>query len=182
MVYVVAAYSITFGVLLIYGILLQHRARVARARLAIGRAPRVRSAAGAASPGDATLGAGAAADAPRSGGLEGERGFNLGAALLAPFWIWAHGQPRVGVALLVAVAALAAAQASGLRLAVLLLAPLVLGASLFFGVVGNRIAATRHADGDPVALAQSQLPWALAGAVLYTVVLPWAWQLWLAPS
>lgn len=159
MVYVVAAYSITVSVLLIYGVLLQHRARVARARLTEARSP----------------GRGAS-----RGGARGlESGFNLGAALLTPFWAAAHGRPLIGAALLAAFAALAAAQAGGVRLAVLLLAPLLLGASLFFGIVGNRIAATRSADRDPVAFAQSQLPWALAGAVLYTVVLPWVWHFWL---
>ena len=154
MVYVLAAYSITIGVLLIYGVLLQHRARLARVRLA--RAGR------AASP-------------------EQTRGFNLGAALLAPFWAIAHGQPAIGGTLLVTWVAFAAAQASGLRLVVLLLAPLLIGASLFLGVVGNRIIAARSGDRDPIDRERAQLPWALAGVVLYTVVLPWVWHLAAAP-
>ncbi|MBK7949929.1 MAG: hypothetical protein IPK00_14540 [Deltaproteobacteria bacterium] len=149
MVYVVAAYSITIGVLLIYGVLLQHRARLAGAR---------------------------------KGG-----GFNLGAALLAPVWALFHGQPAAGATLLATAAALAAAQASGLALAASLLAALFAGASLFLGVVGNRIASAGSraggvdgTGGEPVARAQAELRWALAGAVLHTVVLPWACYFWLA--
>ncbi|MEZ4332357.1 MAG: hypothetical protein R3F35_11420 [Myxococcota bacterium] len=154
MVYVLAAYTITIGVLLIYGVLLQHRARLARARLA---------------------GAGLAASPEQA------RGFNLGAALLAPFWAIAHGQPAIGGTLLVTWVAFAAAQASGLRLAVLLLGPLLIGASLFFGVVGNRIVAARSGGRDPIRCERGQLPWALAGAVLYAVVLPWVWHFAVGP-
>ena len=150
MVYVVAAYSITISVLLIYGVLLQHRARLA---------------AGARPAG----------------------GFNLGAALLAPIWALFHGQRAAGATLLATTVALAAAQASGLALAAALLGALLAGASLFLGVVGNRIAsAGANAAGldgggaDPVARAQAELRWALAGAVLHTVVLPWACYFWLA--
>lgn len=146
MVYVVAAYSITIGVLLIYGVLLQHRARLAGAR---------------------------------KGG-----GFNLGAALLAPVWALFHGQRAAGATLLATAVALAAAQASGLALAAALLAALLAGASLFFGVVGDRIvnAGTQAegGDGEPAARAQAELRWALAGAVLHTVLLPWACYFWLA--
>ncbi|MFO0691063.1 MAG: hypothetical protein U0900_20365 [Myxococcota bacterium] len=152
MVYVVAAYSITIGVLLIYGVLLQHRARLAGARPVTG--------------------------------------FNLGAALLAPLWALFHGQRAAGAALLVATAAFAAAQASGQAMVAALLATCLLGAALFFGVVGNRLVAAaaasdgrasggRAAGGDPAARARGELRWALAGAVLHTVVLPWACYFWL---
>lgn len=149
MVYVVAAYSITISVLLIYGVLLQHRARLAGAR-----------------PGS---------------------GFNLGAALLAPLWALFHGQRAAGATLLATSVALAAAQAKGLALAAALLGALLAGASLFLGVVGNRIvnagaSAAGHGGvgGDPVARARAELRWALAGAVLHTIVLPWACYFWLA--
>jgi len=138
--YVVAAYSITIGVLLVYGVLLQHRARLAEPR--------------------------------RTGG------FNLGAALLAPFWAFFHGQRAAGAALVVATVALAAARASGHTLAVSLLAPLLVGAGLFFGVVGNRIAGA--GGSEPDARARMELRWALAGAVVHTLVLPWVCYFWLA--
>lgn len=134
LVYVVAAYSITIGVLLVYGVLLQHRARLAGARPATG--------------------------------------FNLGAALLAPLWALCHGQRAAGAALLALTAGLAAAQASGQALVAALLAAGLIGAALFFGVVGNRLVAA--------ASAQAELRWALAGALLHTVVLPWLCYFWLA--
>ena len=50
--------------------------------------------------------------------------------------------------------------------------PIAAGAAL--GVVGHRIAATRLGAERGDALAQAQLPWALAGIVLFVFVLPWA--------
>jgi hypothetical protein len=41
------------------------------------------------------------------------------------------------------------------------------------GVVGNRIAARQPAGADPDAFYSRELRWALAGAVLHTLVLPW---------
>lgn len=139
MAYVVAAYSITISVLLVYGVLLQHRARLAEPR--------------------------------RTGG------FNLGAALLAPLWALFHGQRAAGAALVVATIALAAARASGQTLVVALLAPFLLGAALFFGVVGNRISGAD--GGEPAVRARTELRWALAGALLHTLVVPWACYFWL---
>src|SRR5690606_2558540 len=94
LVYVVAAYSITFGALAIYAVWLQARARLARVRAAgSGRDP-------------AVLG----------------RGFNLGALLLAPFWAWFHGLRGLGFTLLATSLVLVFAGASGLRVAVIALA------------------------------------------------------------
>ena len=156
MIYVVAAYSITFGALAIYGVWLQARARLARIRAAgAGRDP-------------AVLG----------------RGFNLGAALLAPFWAWFHGLRAFGLALLATSVVLVFAEASGLRVAVPALAALLALASLGLGFVGNRLAADRRAATaagvDAAALIQDERRWALAGAVLHTVVAPWAGYFWLA--
>lgn len=159
MVYALAAYSITLGALLVYGILLQHRLRRARAR---------------------------------AGGVswaELGRGFNLGAALLAPFWALAHGQRAAGAMLLASGIACVAARVGGLRLPALLLGSLLLGGAVFFGVVGNRVAAGTMAAGDVVVtqevagravedFARTQLGWSLAGALLFSVVLPWAGYFW----
>lgn len=146
MVYVLAAYSITISVLSIYGVMLQHRARVARAGLSRG-----------------------------SGGAPDElgRGFNLGAALLAPFWAWLHGLRAVGATLLLTGAGLVFAISSGLRWPAVLLAAMLTASAVVLGAVGNRIAAGKPANAGPAAFYSSQLRWALAGAVLYTVVLPW---------
>ncbi len=153
MVYVLAAYSITFGVLAIYGVLLQSRAQIARARVE---------------------GGGAAASA---GSI---RGFNLGATLLAPFWAWFHGLRALGLTLLATSVGLVFAGASGLRGASIALAGLLAAASIGLGVVGNRLAAQRRPAEEPAAFFATQRRWALAGAVLYTVVAPWAWYLGLA--
>lgn len=153
MVYVLAAYSITFGVLAIYGVLLQSRAQIARARVADG---------------------GAAASAASF------RGFNLGATLLAPFWAWFHGLRALGLTLLATSVVLVFAGASGLRGAAVTLAGILATASIGLGVVANRVAAQRRPGEEPAAFFASQRRWALVGAVLYTVVAPWVWYLGLA--
>lgn len=160
--YAIAAYSITLGALLVYGVWVQHRIRMARARQ------------GGVSP--AELG----------------RGFNLGAALLAPLWALAHGQYALGATLGAGAIAFGAVSSAGLRLPALALGSLLLGGAVFFGVVGNRIAAARALAAAGVAerasaeagvpgaeaeaVARTQLAWSLAGALLYTVVLPWAYH------
>ncbi|MCA9502977.1 MAG: hypothetical protein KC616_07835 [Myxococcales bacterium] len=151
MVYVVAAYSITVVVLGLYGVLLAHRSRLLRLEE------------------DAVPGAarsGRAAD-PR-------RGFDLGAALLAPFWLLAHGMPGMGLLLLVPCLALAPLVARGLWLPALFVALVPIAAGAALGFAGHRIAAERTGLTDPRALARRQLPWALAGMALWTFVLPWA--------
>lgn len=148
MVYVLAAYSITFGVLAIYGVLLQSRAQIARARLAGG-------------------GAGAAARL--------ENGFNLGAALLAPFWAFSHGLRTLGFTLLATSLVLVFAAESGLRGATLALAGILALAALGLGVLGNRLAMRHRPGAAPADFYASQRRWALVGVVLHTVVAPWAW-------
>ena len=155
MVYVLAAYSITISVLVLYGVMLQHRAQVARAGMSGG-----------------SRGA--------SSGLG--RGFNLGAALLAPFWAWFHGLRAVGATLLLTGAVLAFALSSGLWWPVVLLAAILVASGLVLGAVGNRIAADEPASADPAAFFSRQLRWALAGAVLHTIVLPWACYFLIAHS
>jgi len=156
-VYALAAYSITLGVLLVYGFWLQHRARVARVRVEL--------AAG-----------GAGAETAVRARLA--RGLNPGAALLAPFWAWAHGLRGAGAGLVAATAALVWAQANGLRPAVLFLSSLLVGAICFFAVAGNRIALARTPRPDPAAFEAGQLPWAIAGALVHAFVVPWAWYFW----
>jgi len=150
-VYVLAAYSITFGVLTIYGVMLQHAARIAHVRLASGSAGE---------------------------GVDLGRGFNLGAALLAPIWAWFHGLRAVGAALLLTAVLLAwlcsSGAASGPRWPATSLAAILAAAALYLGVYGNRIAVRDPASTDPAEFFSRQLRWALAGAALHTVVLPWA--------
>jgi hypothetical protein len=156
LVYVVAAYSITFGALAIYGVWLQASARLAR-----------------------VLAAGASRDPAALG-----RGFNLGALLLAPFWAWFHGLRAFGLALLATSIVLVFAAASGLRVAVIALAAILALASIGLGFVGNRLGADRCAgmDGgiDAAAFIAGERSWALAGAVIHTIVAPWAGYFWLA--
>ena len=74
LIYVLAAYSITVGTLALYGVLMQHRARL----YALDQS------------------------SPAGQSLSGRPlGFNLGAALLSPFWMWGHGMRAAGVVLLV---------------------------------------------------------------------------------
>ena len=147
MVYVLGAYSITISVLSIYGVMLQHRAQTARAGIPSGS---------------------------RGARAELGRGFNLGAALLAPFWAWFHGLRAVGATLLLTGAVLAFALSSGLRWPAMLLAAILAASTVVLGAVGNRIAAGEPASADPAAFFSRQFRWALAGVVLHTIVLPWA--------
>ncbi|MEZ4279950.1 MAG: hypothetical protein R3F21_10105 [Myxococcota bacterium] len=156
MVYVVAAYSITFGALAIYGVWLQSRAQLAR-----------------------VLAAGSGRDPAALG-----RGFNLGALLLAPFWAWFHGLRAFGFALLATSLVSIFAAASGLRVAAIALVAIFALASIGLGFVGNRLAADRHARTggglDAAAFVAGERSWALAGAVIHTVLAPWAGYFWLS--
>ena len=146
MLYTLAAYSITVGVLALYGVLLQYRQRVAAVALArAGRGP-----------------------AP-----DPERGFNLGALLLAPVWMFAHGMPWPGAlvgATCVAVWPLYE-QAMWIPLAFVGTVPLAAGVAL--GFVGNRIASMRRGSGSAEDFWASQWRWAQAGIILHVFVLPW---------
>jgi hypothetical protein len=108
------------------------------------------------------------------------RGFNLGAALLAPFWAFAHGMAVAGgayLAALVALVGLVVVRSPAMQMPLWLLASLLIGGAVFFGAVGNRIvagSARTASGGDAVAIATRELRWAVAGALLHTVVLPWA--------
>jgi prolipoprotein diacylglyceryltransferase len=157
-VYAIAAYTITLGALALYAVMLQHRRRVF-----------------AASP-DALHGG----SDGRSVATGDPPGFNLGAALLAPFWMWRHGMPIPGTILLgtwIAVVPLYAnaryPNAEWIALVFVGAVPLAAGAAL--GFVGNRIARGHRGAESVAAFSASQLPWATAGVVLFSIVLPWAW-------
>ena len=155
MIFVIAAYSITLGVLALYGVLLQHRERVY-----------------AAAAGAADEGGGESAGAIR--------GFNPGAMLLAPIWMGAHGMRLPGMVLLGLETGLLWMTLRGPGsdvedIALLLGWVIVSAASVALGVVGNRIAVRHRGFEGVAAFSASQLPWAISGILLYTVLLPWAW-------
>ena len=156
MVYVIAAYTITVGTLALYGALLQHRARM----LAID------DRAGMASP---------AMSDPR-------RGFNLGAALLAPLWMLGHGLRIPGFVLALLWLAMIPLYARGLRIPLGMVASVVVAAGAALGVVGNRIVVERSSSGDLRERSARQWPWTAAGIVLYAFVLPWLWYFFLASA
>lgn len=150
MVYVIAAYSITLGALGLYWAVLAHRrieVEAARAR-----------AAGEALP-------------------DPRRGFNVGALLLAPFWMLKHGMTVPGALLLVPTFAIVPLALREMWLPLLFVAAVPLAAGSALAFVGNRIAVAHDGVEAPDAFSASQLPWALAGIALYTIVLPWAWYL-----
>ena len=152
MIYTLAAYSITAGVLALYGVLMQHRRRVVEATLS-------------------SNGSGPASDPTR--------GFNLGAMLLAPFWMMAHGMRWGGALLLVVWVALWLLAQQQAWLAILFVGAIPLAAGAALGFVGNRIAAGHRGLGRAETFSVSQLPWALAGIALHVFVLPWVVLLFL---
>lgn len=149
MVYVIAAYTITVGVLALYGLTMRHRECVAAAeRLS-------------ASP------------AAASESVTAIKGFNLGASLLAPVWMWAHGLRLPGLGVLGACLALGPLAIKGLWTPFVFVAMVPVAAGCALGFVGNRIASQARGLAEPSALSASQLPWAIAGIVLHVFVLPW---------
>ena len=155
MIYVVAAYTITLSALALYCVFLQHRGRVFAADQ------------------DATTNVLAA-------GLP--RGFNLGAALLSPLWMWKHGMRLPGLVLLVFFGAALLLYWRQMWIPFLLAAMVPLAAGAAVGFVGNRIA-VGHRGAETVAeFSASQIPWAMAGIGVYTFVLPWAWYFLYASS
>ena len=148
MIYVLAAYSITIGMLALYCVLLQHRGRVY---------------------------AGDEMTARESVDGSWRAGFNLGAALLAPIWMWRHGLRLAGAGLLSIEVALVALYDREMWIPLIFVAIVPLAAGAALGFVGNRIA-TNHLRVETVAeLSASQLVWAIAGIGVFTVVLPWLW-------
>ena len=153
MIYAIAAYSITLGVLGLYWATLAHR----RAEYAQAHARAT----------------GGELEDPR-------RGFNVGALLLAPFWMLKHGMTIPGTLLVVPTLAIVPLLQREMWLPLLFIGtiPLAAGAALAF--VGNRIAVEHTGLEEPAAFSASQLPWSLAGIALHAVVLPWSWYFFLA--
>jgi hypothetical protein len=147
-IYVIAAYSITVGTLALYAALLQHRARV----LSVESAQAV--------------------DAPSN---DPRRGTNIGAALLAPFWMFAHGLRAPGVVLLALWVALIPLYARESWIPLSLLGATLLAASAALAIVGNRIVVDRLGVASKRELSNRQWPWAATGIVIYGFVLPWVW-------
>jgi hypothetical protein len=144
LIYAIAAYSITLSALALYGVVLQHRARVYSANQgsSVGTVP---------------------------------GGFNLGAALLSPFWMWAHGMRLPGAILFGIGAAMIPFLGREMWIPAMLLASTALAAGAALGLVGNRIA-FGHRGSEPLRdFSASQLPWAAIGVALYTIVFPWGW-------
>ena len=145
MIYVIAAYTITLSALALYGVLLQHRGRV------FSKDQDVTTAGGPPS------------------------GFNMGAALLSPVWMWGHGMRLLGVALLALFAMLVPLYDREMWIPFLFVAMVPVAAGAALGFVGNRIA-TGHRGVESLAeFSASQLRWATAGVSLYAFVLPWVW-------
>lgn len=161
MVYTIAAYSITVGVLALYGVLLQHRARVAAADLLAATTTTTATA--------------AATQAPLS--TQTKRGVNVGAALLAPLWMWAHGLRLpgllIGLATVAVVPLALRASQNDAWLPAVLVAVIPIAAGTALAISGDRIAAEHRGISDPAVLSATQLPWALIGITLYVFVLPW---------
>ncbi len=148
MIYVLAAYSITLGVLALYLVLLQHRRRESAEQLARQ--------------------AGLPISDPRAG-------FNAGAMLLAPFWLMAHGMVPMGVLLLVPCLVVVPLYQRALWIPLLFVAIVPAAAAAALGFVGNRIAVKYTGIQQPGAFSASQLPWAIAGIALHVFVLPFVW-------
>ena len=148
MIYVIAAYTITLSALALYGVLLQHRGRVFSA----------------GPDGNPTQ----TSDSPPAG-------FNVGAALLSPVWMWGHGMRLPGVVLLGLCAVMVPLYLREMWTPLLFVAMIPLAAGTALGVVGNRVAAGHRGDESLGEFSSSQLPWATAGVTLYAFVLPWCW-------
>ena len=83
--------------------------------------------------------------------------------------------PLPGALLLVPTVAVIPLYAKQLWIPLLFVGLLPLAAGAALGVVANRIAVAHTGLEQPGEFSASQLPWALAGIVLYFFVLPWAW-------
>jgi hypothetical protein len=155
LVYTLAAYTITIGSLALYWVLQQHRQRSHAIELA------------------AAIGEPSAAP---------QTGFNVGAALLAPVWMVAHGLVLPGSLLLLPCLAVVPLYVQGLMVPLLFVALVPISAGAALGIVGNRIAVAHRGLEDPAAFAASQLPWAIAGIVFHVLVMPWLLFFLMEPS
>ena len=148
MVYAIAAYTITLGSLALYWVMIQHRRRETATELGSHRRSTLQD--------------------PRTG-------FNLGACLLAPFWMLRHGMLMPGALLLVPTVAVIPLYSLQLWIPLLFVGMLPIAAGAALGFVANRIAVAHTGIEQAGEFSATQLPWALTGIVLYVFVLPWAW-------
>jgi hypothetical protein len=107
--------------------------------------------------------------------IDPRRGFNVGAALLAPIWMFAHGLRVPGAILLALWISMIPVYARGMWIPLWLMAATAVAASAALGFVGNRIVVDRIGVRSVGDLSTGQWPWALAGIVSYGFVLPWLW-------
>jgi hypothetical protein len=108
--------------------------------------------------------------------------FNLGAALLSPFWMWQHGMRAPGAVLFVLCLALGPLFERELWIPLLFVAMVPIAAGTALGFVGNRIAVNHRTSETAAEFAASQLPWAVVGVGLFTLGLPWFWYFWFAAA
>ena len=148
MVYTIAAYTLTLGVLALYWVMVRYRRQEFASELA-------------------SLGQAEARD-PQSG-------FNLGACLLAPLWMLKHGLVLPGGFLLVATATAIPLYHQEMWVPMIFVGILPIAGGTALGFVANRIGVAHTKLEQPGAFAASQLPWAIGGVLLYLVILPWAW-------
>ena len=107
MIYVIAAYTITLSALALYGVLIGHRRRQFAAE-------------------QDSMTSGATGSLPR--------GFNVGAALLSPLWMWGHGLRLPGAGLIVLCTAMVPLYGRGMLIQFFFvgIVPLAAGAALGF--------------------------------------------------
>ncbi len=148
MIYAIASYSVTFGALGLYWVLMAHRRR--ESAEAYARAT------------------GTALEDPRVG-------FHPGAALLAPFWMLRHGMVMPGALLIVPLLAVGPLLVREMFVPALFVGAVPAAAGAALGLVANRIGVGHTGLESPAEYSASQLPWSMAGVVLYTIVLPVAW-------
>jgi len=166
LVYVIAAYTITIGTLALYGVMLGYRQRVAAASLGTSHSSSAPTSLATSPEDDSTT-------EPATGNLR--KGFNVGAALLAPLWMWAHGMRIPGAVLLVLSLSIAPMLRAEMWLPALAFAAISFAAGAALGFAGNRIAADHLKAEDSATFAATQLPWAIAGIILFTAIAPWVW-------
>jgi hypothetical protein len=152
LIYVLAAYSITIGALMFYGVILQYRRRLVEL------------------------------DSPRPSASTRSPEFNLGAALLSPFWMWQHGMRAAGGGLFMLSLAMLPLYHQERWISFLFVAMVPLAAGTALGFIGHRIARTHRASQSPSDYLASQLPWTLAGIGLYSMILPWLWYFFSAAA
>ena len=148
MIYAIAAYSITLGVLALYWVFVQHKAKQSAEDVAQRRGAAIADSAS---------------------------GFNVGASLLGPVWLLRHGMALPGALLLVPCIAVIPLYEREMWTPLLFVGMIPVAAGAALGLVGNRIAVQHTGVERPGALSETQLPWAVAGVILHLFLLPWAW-------